>query len=260
MGASLVAKANAIRRELSEKEIHTPFPAPLFNIKASVSLYSWPFPHAVLDNALTPEGIENIRNHFEKLLERKEEQFAHVGVYDVFGHRVHFGENRFLDFLYDHAYKEALESLFKINLTRHTTIALHNNIPREKPKHIHTDYVTVPYLNDLPQNRLTDPSDPKWYTHHFDPARSTIPPEGTRPERRSLTAILYLSADWKPGMGGGTGIFTQSKEGFISAGEIEPVYNRILFTENTSTSFHNYNPSTLPNRNTLIQWFHTAVT
>lgn len=241
------------KRDASEEEIFVPPFDAHMSASASAKLYRWPYAHIVIDDFLKPAAAEAAAAYITKLLEEKDAQFTRRKLYDIYAHRITPEEEGSLSFLFDLRFKTFLERIFNRAVTDHITAYVHNNVPREDDKYVHTDYCKVFFMPHAPCGRLVDTTPESFLTNLLPYAEA---PEGSVIEQRALTAIYYLSPDWKPGCGGETGIFARIGGQNICAAKIEPRFNRLLLFENKEYSMHNYMASSLPNRNSIIEWFH----
>lgn len=247
----LLAHTLRTKREASEERI--PFTSfnPSVSAHAVATRYRWPYTHIVVDDFLTPAEATAVRTHLETLV--LEQRFAKRKIYDLHARTIAWGEHPSLGFLFDLKFKACLEDLFGQTLTEHVAGYMHSNTPHTDDKYIHTDYSEVFFMPEPPCGRLANTIPPGYISNilEYDAA-----PPGSVIERRAVVAILYLSADWEPGHGGETGIFAQVGQKQHCVAKIEPRFNRLLLFENTPYSFHNYIASSLPRRNSIIQWFH----
>lgn len=245
------------RRDTSEENL--PFPAfhPLINERADAKIYRWPYTHIVVDNFLTHSAAEAAHKHIDILLADKNKNFKKRDLYDVYGRTIEWHEHPSLDVFFDLNLKTFIEQSFGQTLTEHVVTIMHNNTPRKQDKYIHSDWSRVFFFPHVQCGRLINTTPAEFETNLLQFVKA---PAGTVVERRAITAILYLSPDWKQGDGGETGVFARIAGTPHCAAKIEPRFNRLLIFENSPHSLHNYMASSLPNRNSIIEWFHTLET
>ncbi len=246
------------KREATEDEVCIPVFHDAIQEGIVAKTYQWPYRHIIIDDFLKPASAAAAAEHFNQLLEKKHERFDKRDLYDLYARAVRYQELPALDFLFDLKYKSFLEGFFNVALTEHVMAVMHNNVPRVEDKYVHHDYSKVFFHPKESQGRLTNTA-PHGLTTNLIGYGVPVPP-GSIIERRAVTAILYLSPDWRPGLGGETGIFAQIGGEYVCTAKIAPRFNRLLIFENLPHSFHNYMASALPNRNSIIEWFHVPDT
>jgi hypothetical protein len=222
-------------------------------------IYSWPFQHVVIDNFLQQQQITEIVEYFDKLLSggSASKGFSHSKLYDIYLHGLAINECKTIsEIAFSTKMKSFVESLLETPLTHYTNATFHNNAPRTSDKYIHTDAVPVVFREqegpEMVGQSLVGTGVQEFLSDNVLPL-----PKGFVAKERSATAILYLSSDWKPGLGGETGIFYKSGDRFIECESIAPKFNRLLLFKNSTNAWHNYKACSLPNRKSLIQWFHS---
>ena len=252
----IAQKVSQLKRLGSQEELTIHIDRKWINNPLTVHFYSWPFPHATVDNFLTPEGIREMENFFVQNLEATTPSFQHLALYDLYARAVGKNECSVIkETSFSLKQREFVESLLGISVSNFTTIALHNNTPRHDDKYIHNDAVPVVFRNKKDEG-MTGPSLAGTEVKHFL-SDNTLPlPDGYITLSRVATTILYLSRDWVPGLGGETGIFTRQQGVDIECASIEPKFNRLLIFQNTPLALHNYKACSLPSRKSLIQWYH----
>jgi len=241
------------KRLVSQETIQIPFSQFHTAGHARAEFFSWPYEHLIIDDFLEESAIAQIRGRLEKLESKGSSAFINFKRYDLMVGEIKYTDHPETDFFFDLSYKDAIAELFSLKLTHHTSIAFHRNVPRKENKYIHSDWVPVAFGPDTKQAVL---SDTEIGVVREDGTGVEVS-NSTIVEMRAITAILYLNPDWKKGMGGATGMFARHGNDYIPVAEIEPRYNRLFMFKNTPHSYHNYIPSLLPERDSLIQWFYT---
>ena len=253
----LTEKIAYIKHEASRKELRLLVDISLIQKPTLVQYYSWPYPHAIIDNYLASEGLEQIETFFQECQGHSANGFQYGAIYDLFFRPVEQKECAAIDAIsYSFKTLEFIEQLFGMTLSRFTTVTFHDNKPRKEDKYVHSDAVQVVFRNQNGSG-LCGPALQGSSVQHFLKDNPLPLPAEFIALQRSATTILYLSRDWKPGDGGETGIFSLQNGVDIKCARIEPKFNRLLIMQNTPRARHNYLACSLPNRKSLIQWFHS---
>lgn len=222
--------------------------------EVTVTVYTYPFRHIVIDNLLPRAVYEALEGDFNRILalgiseERTRGQFNRFDLYDLYSYVPKPTLELPYGCFFSETYFQMLESALARTFTRDTFATFHHHTPNPEDNYIHNDYV-YEYCADEPLPNGINP----WF-YQCDKHR---PSANGRPVVRAATSIFYLANGWQPGAGGETGIF-KTKDPASLVRSVAPVNNRLLAFDITPTSFHNYMKCSMPARNSLAQWYFAS--
>ena len=151
--------------------------------------------------------------------------------------------------------KALIADVFQIQLDDNVMIGMHRHNPPSKPGWTHTDFAVVSFPNVPPtHNGLRVYYDGSG-CNYSDDSKDRQPE--TIKTARSI-ACLYYSAnvDWKPGMGGETGVYLPDGKTLVAS--IPPKNNLLFAFEICPLSYHAYLGSESMQRSSFIWWYHSA--
>lgn len=215
---------------------------------------TFPYRYYVVDNFLEERVAEDISNYINELLSAKDRTFSYFDIYNLYAHRIKNTERLSLDVFLSYEFKKLIEQLFSKKLSHYTEILFHNNVPITEDKYIHDDYTNVVFQKQGDVTGLKSATPAEGFGP-FVNHEITVEDQSLEVKKRAVTALLYLNKNWKPGLGGETGIFYKGED-YIELSCIAPIFNRLVIFEVSKDSHHNYKKSSLKNRNSISQWFY----
>ncbi|MDO8408308.1 MAG: 2OG-Fe(II) oxygenase [bacterium] len=222
--------------------------------QVTVTLYSYPFRHIVLDDFLPAEQYQALSHAFKRVLDSglsqapRRDIFSRFDLYDLYAYTPKPTLELPLGFFFSESYIQTLESALRRSLSRDTFLTCHHHQPSPEDNYIHNDYMYEYFVHE-PLGNGVNP----WY-HQCD---KRTPSKQGSPRVRAAAVIYYLNNDQQEDQGGETGIFV-SKQKDSLVRKISPVNNRLTMFDITPTSFHNYMRCSMPARNSIAQWFYVT--
>jgi len=226
---------------------------PFISEKASLEIYSDPFPHIVIKNLLKDNIYESLSKDFKKYIDATP-KFGKIGDTNVTYNAKIYSikeddcKNGY-EFFVSPFWKDFVSFLFKIEFNQHIAYSLHYHEPNTSDGHPHKDLSICSAITDNSKKvKITGDciyaDDSKYKQPH------------TEKIMRSVAGLYYFNndTDGSDEMGGGTAIYKNYDYELEKI--IQPINNSFFMFQIGPKSFHGFKKSKFY-RSAMVQWFHS---
>lgn len=212
-----------------------------------------PFPHVVATDVFIPAVAEEIDTAVRKVLEA--ERLDVMANYDAAGWAFQPDIDWPLRLFVTQEWRQLIARAVGAETTPFVSGAVHHHEIGGADGRPHTDLTPVYFPDSEPRDAMIQmPSD----LVDFKSGRALK--EGVKVLRTvRAVSILYYVANppWRPGDGGGTGLYKRRSDPLNRpAAVIPPVNNSMVVFECTPNSFHSFISNRVSERNSITMWLH----
>jgi hypothetical protein len=231
----------------------------MLTLNSQLTVSSYPYNYIAVEDLFDESTAYGLSTVFNDLI-RAGRQIGKVGevgslVYEAINTTPSLNDVRSspIGHLLSHEVKNYIAEVFDIRLDENLMMGMHRHNAPSKPGWTHTDFAVVSFPNTPPnfgsQRLFVDGNGVNYSDDSKDRQPNTIK------TARAIACLYYTAnADWKPGMGGETGIYLPDGKTLVAA--IPPKNNTLFAFEISPLSYHAYLGSQTMQRSSFIWWYH----